>query len=59
MFFGSLGSNRISPKKSVATISAADRQLVGWPVPASVVERTESIRSWVATFCRAASGVDI
>jgi len=29
-------------------ISAADAQLVGWPLPAAVVARMESIRSRVA-----------
>ena len=47
-FCGSLGSYRISLKKSAATMSAADMQLVGWPLPASDVERTESMRSWAA-----------
>src|SRR6185312_9862884 len=32
-------------------ISAAEAQLVGWPLPASVVARTESIRNWVAFSC--------
>ena len=50
---GFCGSNRISAKKSVATISAADMHVVGWPLPAAVVERIESMRSWVATFWRA------
>jgi len=33
--------------------SAAEQQLVGWPLPASDVERTESMRSRVAIFFRA------
>src|SRR4026207_1133054 len=38
-------------------ISAADRHDVGWPLPASLVERTESIRSWVARFLSVARDV--
>ena len=34
-------------------MSAIDMQLVGWPLPASDVERTESMRSRVAMFFRA------
>ena len=34
-------------------MSAAEQQLVGWPLPASEVERSESIRSRVAMFLRA------
>ena len=34
-------------------MSAAEQQLVGWPLPASDVDSTESIRSRVATFFRA------
>ena len=45
---GFAGSKRISEKKSAATTSAADAQVVGWPLPAAVVARIESIRSWVA-----------
>jgi hypothetical protein len=48
MFLGFFGSYRISTKKSVAMISAADMHVVGWPLPASDVERIESIRSRVA-----------
>ena len=40
-------------------ISAADAQLVGWPLPASLVERTESMRSRVATFFSAAMRDDV
>src|SRR5688572_12621337 len=47
------GSNRISARNSDATRSAAEQQLVGWPLPASDVERTESIRRRVAAFFRA------
>src|SRR5947209_11179652 len=50
---GSLGSNRISAKNSAATRSAAEQQLVGWPLPASDVDLMESIRSRVATFFNA------
>src|SRR5258706_14981690 len=39
-------------------ISAADAQVVGWPLPASLVERTESMRSRVATFFNAATRDD-
>ena len=35
---GSFGSNRISAKKSAATRSAAEQQLVGCPLPASDVD---------------------
>jgi hypothetical protein len=52
-FFGSFGSKRISAKKSAAVRSAIDMQLVGWPLAASVVARTESIRSLVAMFFNA------
>ena len=31
-------------------MSAAEQQLVGWPLPASEVARAESIRSRVAMF---------
>ena len=50
---GSLGSNRISAKNRAATRSAAEQQLVGWPLPASDVDLMESIRSRVATFFNA------
>jgi hypothetical protein len=53
---GRFGSNRNSPKKSDAMISAADMQLVGWPLPAAVVARTESMRSRVAMLWRAGMG---
>src|SRR6476660_2850924 len=45
----------MTEKKSAATISAAEQQLEGCPLPASVVARTLSIRSCVALFCNAAS----
>ena len=54
---GSCGSNRISAKNSAAMTSAADMQLVGWPLPASDVDVIESIRSCVATFFRAGISV--
>jgi hypothetical protein len=38
----------MTPKNSVDTISAADAQLVGCPLPAAVVARIEWIRSLVA-----------
>jgi hypothetical protein len=47
---GCCGSKRISAKNSAATRSAADAHVVGWPLPAAVVERIESMRSCVATF---------
>src|SRR5205823_2557918 len=47
---GFAGSNRISAKNSAAMRSAAEQQLVGWPLPASDVDLTESIRRRVATF---------
>src|SRR5437867_3870140 len=50
---GSFGSNRISAKKSAATRSAAEQQLVGCPVPLSEVDVIESIRSCVAAFFKA------
>jgi hypothetical protein len=50
---GSFGSNRISAKKSAAMRSAAEQQLVGWPLPASAVDLTESIRKRVAMFLSA------
>ena len=53
-YLGSLGLNRITEKKRVATISAAEQQLVGCPLPASVVERTLSIRSRAALCVRIA-----
>jgi hypothetical protein len=34
-------------------MSAIEQQLVGWPVPVSDVDRSESIRSRVAMFLRA------
>jgi hypothetical protein len=41
-------------KKTAATKSAADKQEVGWPEPASAVERTEWIRNFRATVSNAA-----
>ena len=52
------GSNRISAKNSAATMSAAEQQLVGWPLPASDVDIAESIRSRVAMLLRAGMSVD-
>jgi hypothetical protein len=49
-------SYRISAKKSVATISAAEKHVVGWPLPASLVERAESMRRRVAMFWSAGMG---
>src|SRR5688500_13126 len=54
-FPGFFGSNRISQKNSTDMMSAADRHVVGWPLPAWLVEATESIRSWVAMSCSAAT----
>ena len=50
---GSFGSNRISAKNNAAMTSAIEQQLVGCPLPASEVERIESIRSRVAMFFKA------
>ncbi len=36
-------------------MSAAEQQLEGWPLPATLVDRTLSIRKCVAAFRRAAS----
>src|SRR4029078_3210834 len=47
---GSFGSNRISAKNNADVMSAIEKQLVGWPVTACVVERAESIRRCVAMF---------
>jgi hypothetical protein len=52
-FRGSFGSNRISAKNSADVMSAIEKQLVGWPLPACVVERAESIRNCVAMFFKA------
>jgi hypothetical protein len=38
----------MTEKKSTETISAAEAQLVGCPLPAAVVARMESIRKCVA-----------
>src|SRR5579884_3365538 len=38
---GFLGSYRITEKNSVDMISAAEAHVVGWPLPAVVVERIE------------------
>src|SRR5207249_12334496 len=54
-FFGFLGSNLMTEKNRVATISAAERQLVGCPLPAAVVARTLRIRKRVASFLRLAT----
>jgi len=40
----------LAPSMSDGQISAAEQQLVGWPLPASDVDLTESMRSRVATF---------
>jgi hypothetical protein len=50
---GSRGSKRISAKKVAATGSAAEQQLVGWLLPASEVDLSESIRNRVAMFLSA------
>src|SRR5688572_30737188 len=47
---GFFGSYRITAKKSTATMSAAEQQLDGCPLPASEVARTLSIRRVVALF---------
>src|ERR1044071_5000741 len=38
----------MASEHSAAMMSAADAQCVGWPLPAAVVARTESIRSCAA-----------
>ncbi len=52
----------MTEKKRAATRSAAEQQLEGWPLPASLVDRTLSMRRCVAAFRRAATcsceGVD-
>src|SRR5690606_599246 len=45
---GLSGSKRIPPKKRAATMSAAEQQEDGCPLPAAVVLRTESMRRRVA-----------
>jgi hypothetical protein len=42
----------MTEKKRTATISAAEQQLEGWPLPASEVALTLSIRRFVALFWR-------
>src|SRR5687768_3909624 len=58
-FCGSRGSYRISAKKRAATISAAEQHVLGWPLPASLVARTESIRRRVAMFISAGTRRDV
>ena len=58
-FCGSRGSYRISAKKSAATISAAEQQVLGCPLPASDVARTESIRRRVAMFMSAGTRTSV
>src|SRR5512143_202917 len=43
----------MTEKKRAATISAAEQQLEGWPLPASLVDRTLSMRKCVALLCSA------
>jgi hypothetical protein len=45
----------MTEKKRAATMSAAEQQLDGCPLPASLVARTLSIRSCVALFCSSVS----
>jgi hypothetical protein len=45
----------MTEKKRAATISAAEQQLDGCPLPASLVARTLSILSCVALFCSSVS----
>jgi hypothetical protein len=40
-------------------ISAAEQHVLGWPLPASLVERTESMRSRVAMFISAGTRGDV
>ena len=56
---GLRGSNRISAKNRVATMSAAEQQLDGWPLPASDVARTDSMRSRAAMVCSAGTSDDL
>jgi hypothetical protein len=45
----------MTEKKRAATMSAAEQQLDGCPLPASLVARTLSIRRCVALFCSSVS----
>lgn len=45
----------MTEKNNAATMSAADAQLDGWPLPASLVARTLLMRSWVALLRRVLS----
>jgi hypothetical protein len=40
-------------------ISAAEQHVLGWPLPASAVERTESMRNRVAMFISAGTRTDV
>jgi len=51
--WGSLGWKRISAKNNAAINSAAEQQLVGWPLPAADVDRIESMRNWLAMIRKA------
>jgi hypothetical protein len=50
--FGFFGSYRITEKNKTATMSAAEQQLEGCPLPASLVALTLSIRRCVALLAR-------
>src|SRR5574341_760312 len=56
---GSVGSYRMTEKNNVATISAAEQQLDGWPLPASLVARTLSILSTAALWRNMAAGAEV
>jgi uncharacterized membrane protein len=49
----------MAPKNSAAMISAAEQHVLGCPLPASVVARTESMRRRVAMFISAAVGAEV
>ena len=59
--FGFFGSYRITEKNRTATMSAAEQQLEGCPLPASVVAFTLSMRRCVALLAKAVrrSGVAV
>jgi hypothetical protein len=56
-FCGFADRNASRRRKSAAITSAIEQQLVGWPLPASDVDVSESMRSRVAMFVRAGMSV--
>jgi hypothetical protein len=48
----------MTEKNKAATRSAAEAQLEGCPLPASLVARTLLMRSWVALLCKAVRSSD-